>query len=793
MKAPPGPNTRILRPYGRGSIRLPTSYGPHGFTAPDPGVDKCPVTVMAWVVPEATQWSCIWNRFKDAEHHQYLGANNSGEWYWKPGGHESDRLCESSVGFQHGKWTHVCGSSLQTGDVAGNSGLYVNGSEVVAQSRVDSGTSSDDVTIGVSTPWSEQWPGRIAAFKWWAARLTEAEIKAEMQSWEPMVHLEDLVAWLPMVNDHRLRRNWDMAGEFEWTEHGTIYDDVQPPIQGPTYPIPTPRKPERTTVRHRAPAVNDGLKPAAWPVDPGMVSPEWRGLWRGLQAVVPAWGNRMWTPGGWVAPTSENDVAWEPTPLGLSIFCPGIDSYDGISWGGIPSGTFTDELTLITVFGYSGAASNNVAGMGCLAADPTGLDDAAAIALLSGTQWRFRVHTSAGDDRVSPYVDVGTDRTPHVFVGRWRSGDFISLDIYDMAGHRVGGGSGGTDGTDCSDFVGMSLGWSTDTTRALGGDGHVEYAWNRALTDQEVAQFLQDPFGPIRPARPAHVQQRSHIYTLGKPWGEEAWEDEGEATRIQAPAIVDGVKPEPWPVEAGMVSPEWRGLWRGLVHAADYRGTGATDQRDLITGATSQVRWDSGTGVSVTPVGRGVDPSLVAGGSLYWDVSALDIDFEEPWSAIIYHYRDGDSPGTGFLDDSYAEVVKIRTWVSGWQLTYNEGNQTQYGEADDTPPELILWEVGYDGTDLWMRYNNLWTASITPSDGGTDLGTITKMSLGNNVTTLFTGLWNRNLTEGELALLAQDPFGPIRPAKRTYLRRHRPQYSRILAPAPNDGMKPEPW
>lgn len=123
-------------------------------------------------------------------------------------------------------WYHFCFAGSTTANAAAT--VYLNGVDDNGPWTNGAGTySAGRVQIGNDPFTSDQFDGRVAAFKVWNATLTTAEIQNEMRFYTPQ-RLANLYQWAPLVNHSNLV---DYAGNARsFSAGGTLSTEDGPPI-----------------------------------------------------------------------------------------------------------------------------------------------------------------------------------------------------------------------------------------------------------------------------------------------------------------------------------------------------------------------------------------------------------------------------------------------------------------------------------------------------------------------------------------------------------------------------------
>lgn len=93
-----------------------------------------------------------------------------------------------------------------------------------------------------------------------------------------------------------------------------------------------------------------------------------------------------------------------------------------------------------------------------------------------------------------------TDDGWHLWVGRWSNENNVDIEVWDMATGQIRTSASNT-GATTGPSVGGQLHVGNAPSATNGIDAHmaVGYAWDRALSDEDIQTLLLDPFGPIRP------------------------------------------------------------------------------------------------------------------------------------------------------------------------------------------------------------------------------------------------------------------------------------------------------
>lgn len=107
---------------------------------------------------------------------------------------------------------------------------YLNGVSDITNTRdVSARSATDSEVLGTHNGSIFRLDGRVFALKEWSAALTAAEIKNEMQTVVPRRALNQ-VAWYPMLPGSGERTRNYKSGGANWTENGTLTDELPPPV-----------------------------------------------------------------------------------------------------------------------------------------------------------------------------------------------------------------------------------------------------------------------------------------------------------------------------------------------------------------------------------------------------------------------------------------------------------------------------------------------------------------------------------------------------------------------------------
>jgi hypothetical protein len=278
------------------------------------------------------------------------------------------------------------------------------------------------------------------------------------------------------------------------------------------------------------PAGNDGIKPGEWAVDPALVAEPHRRLWQDLQVAAVFWDTNgsVFTE---VAQGLQGDFygsaigAMGPTEHGLALLRDNATGRAQID--------HSDKLNLVkneaTLFAF--AAPDQINAVRSLIRK-SNVNDTYVLRVINLGQVQFGMNTTT----VASGTSTLTAGKPTAMAGVW-DGAEMRVYIDGVQKNQVARAGAADNGTDDLWFGGRP------TDNAFDGPIWVAYVWNRALSNEEIIQLSENPFGPIRPARTTpKALPPSH-------------------SRIFRPAASDGIKPSPWAVDPALVEPEWRWFW----------------------------------------------------------------------------------------------------------------------------------------------------------------------------------------------------------------------------------------
>jgi len=329
----------------------------------------------------------------------------------------------------------------------------------------------------------------------------------------------------------RAANTYEMQGSVYWVALGrglptndalTVFvdqlasDPFGPFRQARSIPVP---KVEPTT-RILRPAVNDGIKPAEWDVQAGLVDLEYRKLHDGLILGVPFWGSHV-KDGGTLEDISQfqriltidnslSGLAITDTPSGRAVQFSGDDTNDRIGLGSIPS---TDPLSLSgtsaatiafwvrpNAFGSWPGGSIRVIDKSNGAGTANGW--AAAMYNSGSARYVLLVENSGSEFWEGWLIDSFLDDW-HFYLFRWAGTDIeCFVDGKDQGSPDATFGASPPGLPASTTTTNAAIGnWNHEIDKNFSGDMGTVYVWDRALSDSEIQALATDPFGLIRRAR----------------------------------------------------------------------------------------------------------------------------------------------------------------------------------------------------------------------------------------------------------------------------------------------------
>jgi len=278
------------------------------------------------------------------------------------------------------------------------------------------------------------------------------------------------------------------------------------------------------------------VKPGRWSINPALVAPEWRDLWRGLKIAVPFWDTGYATeisdsPGPMSLAASQ-EPAVVPGPLGLQHTF-GTGSAGGYLTNAFAVGFPDGPVTYIGINQVDDLATDEES---VVRVDDTINAGYVRIELDGRLHWN---HTTV----IDCYSPTGWLSAGDTFM--WMIRQKTKTLGHDMYGYNFSTGvSFTTNDFPNTDEIGparIELGYRT--TNDYGSKMSLFLHHDRAITDREWDQLVRDPFGPLR-------------MDLSGP---EVWAAEPFVPRVGVSGII---APGNVAIHRGMVRPEWRWAWR---------------------------------------------------------------------------------------------------------------------------------------------------------------------------------------------------------------------------------------
>lgn len=252
------------------------------------------------------------------------------------------------------------------------------------------------------------------------------------------------------------------------------------------------------------------IKPPRWSVQPALIAPEARGLWRGLAFLAPLWGHAgkgallgaSGQPLSGADLTAGSTATWRGTPYGPGGGITGAtnflhqDNFEPLlTSDGAGTGDFTlvilanpiSENRLVHGLSLSYSTTPHGATLGFNAAAGGG----------AATAGQFAFVTRDAVQATAALVAGGIDGQYHLFAGR-RAGsaitawiDGISRSTATGAIRDIANGTGGIAIGNLAESTSFRIDTATSIVLAAG--------WNRALSDAEMRALARDPFCMFRP------------------------------------------------------------------------------------------------------------------------------------------------------------------------------------------------------------------------------------------------------------------------------------------------------
>ena len=243
------------------------------------------------------------------------------------------------------------------------------------------------------------------------------------------------------------------------------------------------------------------IKPPPWPVEPGLVAPEWRWVWDRAAYMLPLWGDGL-PPYNAVnnSPPLEHALQeWADSPMG-----PGLRSATAGArskyheFQRIALGT---EISWALVVERQGLMGLNARIWGSFDGPPVrgfqrGTD--------TNAWWRLSIveggtHYYRSGGQILLELD-----TPRLLIGRWRSGGMLEFRKYELGTGRLitkteNGPYTGHIAADHSSRHDYLLDYTSST--AIPCPAYAAYGTGSWWTDEQCSQLATDPFGPFRPAQ----------------------------------------------------------------------------------------------------------------------------------------------------------------------------------------------------------------------------------------------------------------------------------------------------
>jgi len=508
--------------------------------------------------------------------------------------------------------------------------------------------------------------------------------------------------------------------------------------------------------------MSSNVKPAEWGWTPDGLVSDWKPFAEGLRVLVPGWGKRspLYLDGVPTAPT-WNGTASEA----VGAFGPQLDhDANGCLNLGNNDATKgpTNEITVVYITQASTLTQTN---------NYTGLNKGNGYRIAtnsSSSVWNFEV---SGTNANSVSITDSADRTlPLILVGRWASNTLESMRAYRLwDGALIASDEDGTPVTgpiDYSDATSLYVGANHyGSANCYDGDSLFVAVWDRVLTDSEVEQFVNDPWGLIRPARIVPVQ-------------------------IKTPTIIrqsleDGVKPAHWNWRPEHLADPYRTIAEGLVSVMpcwlEPSGSADIHGYDLVTGKALDgsgsypmslypsryghclARYDSQSTYIASPLVGAVP------GGITFIVGRKDT-------------RTGDYGGVFCVGAvSGSQCVRLGTtlaYVNQLDFSsitgpgYTDGVQiddSSYGRNDY---HVFAGQAGFGKLRLWIDGKNHIDTTLTSTHKGLYPYANQRYTPGQWAWGIngfgeihFAYVWDRELTEEEIQLVTADPWGMIRPVR----------------------------
>jgi hypothetical protein len=241
-------------------------------------------------------------------------------------------------------------------------------------------------------------------------------------------------------------------------------------------------------------------KPPPWDIQPHLVDTRYRDLWRGLFVLIPFWrwpDNRVVDVAAHrYATTVGSAPYWESGDYGPELRFDGTDDY--LEWSDAaylrrPS----DAITLYALWRYDDQpeAWGDIFSKSY---DGGSQGESWAIGYSNFTDTRGRIRTGSGYFTATAATNLSAGDRRHLWV-RWASGEVVTHESFYPNGNLFDSGtSASAAGTIAYNTYGMRIA-ASDADANDEGTYALVAAWDRKLTDGEVALVNRDPFGIIRP------------------------------------------------------------------------------------------------------------------------------------------------------------------------------------------------------------------------------------------------------------------------------------------------------
>jgi len=621
-------------------------------------------------------------------------------------------------------------------------------------------------------------------------------------SWSADVVYHACLAWDRVLTDEEVR----LVSEDPFGMIRPVRRAYIPAIEGYEEPEVGWELPAITSpYRLWRPSVRDGLKPTNWQWDPSMVDQEFQGMASKLvsgwlfnddETLAHSFGKSP------VQGTYTNGAYNSVGPMGKTAVFDGDNDY--IELGTIP---LNHPLQLSS------------GGTGIIVTKPTlagdnyfrWIDKSNNANGLNG--WALCCYNSGNlMFRADGWVDATSDSQFNITANTWWVVGFT----WNANEHPLQGGSfwakplyGGTMLTDLTMQHGALANvatnarigtWNHSTAREFQGELAAVLMFDGEFTNAEMTALMEDPFGPVRPARIISKPYRSQLSVLTNDIGDEqVWKDVGEATRL-IHSIQENVKPEPWALEPSLVDLKWNWFWNGNTFVHTLTGSGpalnvTAFRNPSETGPVLEFYYD--TNLRAETVDPIILPTAVPRTIMAF---ARITNLNEDYGALMAYGFDNSDGGWGLQLHRYNKSIIINDHKGVYTDVgaVVEGGWAVYAWASTAGNAHKVYCVKLGGEVVANATSTTWLALDAPS-------THPYLRIGVDSTVTPTGWWDpfygqiswvavldQALSLEQVVKIAEDPFGPIRPARK-FVPRYRPTRGRILVPAPNDGLKPEAW